>query len=78
MKNSDDFDSSKPSFLNEDWYLAIKRQSAKEAKAVAEAMELLQKTFEIKGVSFGHQGDQFQKNESTLIFKLKSMYDQSN
>lgn len=62
MENSDDFDSGKPAFLNEDWYKAIQRQSAKEAAAVAEAMAVLGKTFEIRGVSFGHQGDQFQKN----------------
>lgn len=73
MVNNDDFDSGKPAFLNEDWYKDIKRRSAKNAAAVAEAIAVLEKTFEIKGVSLGHQGDQFQKNECTLMFKLKSI-----
>lgn len=75
MENNDDNLDGKPSFLNEEWYKNIQRRSAKEAKAVVDAIELLKKTFEIKGVSFGHQGDQFQKNESTLVFELKSRYD---
>lgn len=77
VNNDDNFDSSKPAFLNEEWYKAIKRQSAKEAQAVAEAIALLEKTFEVQSTVFGHQGDQFEKNESTLIIKLKSVYDKS-
>lgn len=75
--NDDNFDSDKPDFLNEEWYKAIKRQSLKEAQAIAEAIALLGKTFNVKNIAFGHQGDQFEKNESTLIIKLKSLYDQS-
>lgn len=70
--DNNNLDSGKPAFLNEQWYKDIQRQSSKEAIAVAEAIALLSKTFEIKGVVFGHQGDQFQKNESTLVIKLKS------
>lgn len=75
--NDDDFDSGKPAFLNEEWYHAIKRQSAKEAQAVLDAISVLSKTFEVQSTVFGHQGDQFEKNESTLIIKLKSMYGKS-
>jgi hypothetical protein len=75
--NNDDLDGGKPGFLNQDWYKAIQRQSAKEAEAVVEVIALLGKTFEVQSTVFGHQGDQFEKNESTLIFKLKSRYDQS-
>lgn len=76
MENNDDLDSGKPAFLNEQWYKDIQRQSKKETQAVAEAVALLQKTFDIRNVRFGHEGDEFQKNESTLILKLKSRYDQ--
>lgn len=74
MDINDDFDSGKPAFLNEKWYKDIQRQSKKEAAAVAEAVALLEKTFEIRAVRFGHEGNEFEKNESTLIIKLKSTY----
>lgn len=72
--NNDNLESGSLDFLQSDWYQAVKRQSAKEATAVLEAMQVLQKAFEIRSTTFGHQGDQFEKNESTLIFKLKSTH----
>lgn len=71
---NDDFGSGKPAFLNEEWFRDIQRRSRKEATAVFEAVALLGKTFQIRGVRFGHEGDEFQKNESTLVIKLKSTY----
>lgn len=66
---------SKPEFIKTDRYKEIKRHTAKETRAIASALKRLQKIFEVQGVTHGYQGDQFIKNESTLVIKLKSTHE---
>lgn len=66
---------SKPEFFKTDRYKEIKRHAAKETRAIVSAIKRLQKIFEVQNFTHGFEGDQFAKNESTLVFKLKSTYD---
>jgi hypothetical protein len=71
MENNEDFDPSKPDFLNSEWFKDIQRQSAEEIKAIADAIDVLQKVFDVKDIIFGYQGNDFIKNQCMIVFKLR-------
>lgn len=62
---------SKPAILSDPRYKLIKKQAAKETRAIKNVVTRLGKTFDIKSIKYGFDGGQFAENEITFTVVLK-------